>query len=153
MRSGAKRDMFYCPGFPEQNNDTLWVFTTGGAATGGFRVIGYSLAFRGAGRVRATNITESVNPSPYLINGQEYQPGPGQRVLIADATLSVGTNEVDRTRNRYTAINGAWVGHRTPHLNGRIPAGGNLTFMDGHTEWRPFDKMRIRTVGDPPFWW
>ena len=154
--NGAKRDMFYCPGFPEQNNDSLWIFTTRTAdtpATNGFRVIGYSLAFKGSGRVTPANITESLTPAPYRIDGRELQPKPSERVLIADAILSIGANEADRRQNRYTNIDGGWRGHRAPHLNGRIPAGGNIAFLDGHIEWRRFEKMRVRTTGGPSFWW
>lgn len=154
LKNGAKREVFYCPGMPEQDNDTLWNFTAGEAGTGGYRVIGYAVAFRGAGRVRLTNVTESLAPAPYRIGNAEYQPPPSARVLSADATLSIGSNERDRTRNRYAEIYGGWSKpHRSPHLNGKIPAGGNLVFLDGHTEWKPFERMRVRTELEPPFWW
>ena len=153
LQSGATREMFYCPGFPEQNNDTLWLFTARDSVTNGYRVVGYSLAFKGSGRVAPTNLTESLTPAAYRIGGNEIQPKPSERVLIADATLSAGSNEVDRRQNRYTNVSGGWMSHRSAHLNGRIPAGGNLVFLDGHTEWKPFERMRVRTVGDPSFWW
>lgn len=38
-------------------------------------------------------------------------------------------------------------------MAGRLPAGGNLLFLDGHVAWRRFQEMRIRTVGEPAFWW
>jgi len=154
IRYGATRDVFYCPGVPEQNSDELWNFTAGVAGTNGFRVTGYALAFKGAGRVRATNVTESLAPIPYRIGNTEVQPPPSERVVSADATLSVGSNEADRARNRYTAVfGGSTTPHRSPHLAGKLPAGGNLVFLDGHTEWKPFQKMRVRTEADPTFWW
>ena len=52
-----------------------------------------------------------------------------------------------------TKVDGGWKGHQAPHLNGRFPSGGNLLMADGHGEWRRFDKMRVRTDGDPTFWW
>lgn len=40
------------------------------------------------------------------------------------------------------------------------PYGGNIGFVDGHVEWRPFEKMQIRHItsnnylnGDPHWWW
>jgi type II secretory pathway pseudopilin PulG len=154
MQNGATREILYCPGFPEQNNLILWTFTAGASSTNGFRIIGYAMAFKGAGRIRSTNTTESLTPAPYRIGDGEYQPGPSERVLIADATLSIGSNENDRARNRYADIKGGWQhGHRAPHLNGKVPAGGNLVFLDGHTDWKRFQKMRVRTTGDPSFWW
>ena len=154
MENGATRENFYCPGFPEQNNDQLWKFTAGDSINSGFRVTGYAMAFRRAGRVRATNTTESLNPAPYRVGNTEYQVPSSERVLIADATLSMGANETDRSKNNYTRIFGGWnKPHRAAHLNGQMPAGGNLVFLDGHAEWRPFEKMRVRTDGNPPFWW
>ncbi|MCP5522996.1 MAG: type II secretion system protein [Verrucomicrobiales bacterium] len=87
-------------------------------------------------------------------NGATLQPGPTERVVVADATISEGDNEVDRTKNQYTDIDGGWKGHRSPHLaSGNMPAGGNLLMLDGHTEWRAFNKMVVRTTGSPSFWW
>jgi hypothetical protein len=119
----------------------------------GYRVIGYAVAFKGAGRVTPTNITESMEPAPYRVAGQEINPGPSERVLAADGTLSIGANENDRTKNRYTKVDGGWAGHQSPHLQGKLPAGGNSVYLDGHSEWKKFDKLRVRTTGDPAFWW
>jgi type II secretory pathway pseudopilin PulG len=152
--NGASRETFYCPGNPEQNDDILWSFTAGTSVTSGFRVIGYALAFRSAGRVRATNITESLTPDALRLGNFLHQPAPSERVLIADATLSMGSDERARNKNNYTRIFGGWnKPHRSAHLNGSLPAGGNLVFLDGHTEWKRFEKMRVRTDGNPTFWW
>jgi prepilin-type processing-associated H-X9-DG protein len=35
-----------------------------------------------------------------------------------------------------------------------MPVGGNLLFLDGHSSWKTFKKMVVRTDGsDPSFWW
>ncbi|HEY1921421.1 MAG TPA: type II secretion system protein [Tepidisphaeraceae bacterium] len=44
------------------------------------------------------------------------------------------------------------------HLNGATPEGGNILFMDGHADWRPFSQMHKRAFaaqgsGNPTFWW
>ncbi len=163
VKNGGRRSILYCPGFSKQNNDELWAFSTGVTNeeardnASGYRVIGYAVAFKGAGRVHLTNQTESMEPSPYRIGGVDYQPGPSERVLAADGTLSIGENELDRTKNRYTKVDGGWRGHQAPHLAGKVPAGGNLVFLDGHSEWKKFEKMRVRTTGNsgstPAFWW
>jgi prepilin-type N-terminal cleavage/methylation domain-containing protein len=160
--NGAKRKILYCPGFPKQDNDELWRFTTDSVnettrANNGYRVAGYQFAWEFAARVRRTNITESLNPRSWKMrDNTELNPGMSERVIIADATISDGENEKDRTRNRYTKIDGGWAGHRTPHLNGRspqLPLGGTLLYGDGHTAWRKFEKMMVRTDGGPSFWW
>jgi prepilin-type N-terminal cleavage/methylation domain-containing protein/prepilin-type processing-associated H-X9-DG protein len=160
VKNGGTRNILYCPGFSKQNNDTLWSFTTGQTnevATdnaSGYRVIGYAVAFKGAGRVKLTNITESMNPAPIRSGGVELDISPDQRVVSADATLSDNGNEKDRTKNRYTNIDGGWKGHQSAHLNGKLPAGGNLLYLDGHAQWKKFDKMVVRTDGSSPhFWW
>ncbi len=159
---GGRRTILYCPAFMKQNDQELWRFTTGQTnevATDnaqGYRVIGYAVAFKGSGRVRLTNITESLNPAAWKMpDGSTYEPGPSARVVVADATISNGGNENIRTANRYTGIRGGWSKpHDTSHLQGKLPSGGNLLFLDGHAEWRKFQVMRIRTDGtEPHFWW
>jgi prepilin-type N-terminal cleavage/methylation domain-containing protein/prepilin-type processing-associated H-X9-DG protein len=158
---GGKRDILYCPGFSKQNNDTLWSFTTGVTnelapdKNSGYRVIGYAVTFKGAGRVRLTNITESFNPVPWkLADGTLYNAPPAQRVISSDGTLSNGENMLDRARNTYTKIDGGWHGHQAAHLDGKLPAGGNNLYLDGHAEWLNFQRMVVRTDNNPPaFWW
>lgn len=160
--NGSKRALLYCPAFTKQNNDVLWGTLTGvslgetATRETGYRVAGYAFAWEKAGRVRETNITESLNPKPWkMTDGSFYNPGSSERVIIADATISEGENLNDRTKNRYKNINGGWAGHQAAHLlnNGKIPEGGTLAFADGHTEWRKFNKMVVRTTGSPSFWW
>lgn len=160
VKNGGTRAILYCPAFAKQNNNQLWSFSTGvtneviaNDNAGGYRVIGYAVAFKGSGRIRATNITESLNPAPWRIGGVDVNVGPSERTVVADGTISTGANETDRTKNRYKGINGGWAGHQTPHLDGKLPAGGNRLFLDGHTEWTKFNLMRVRTDGDPSFWW
>ena len=160
--NGAQRHVLYDPGFPKQDNNELWKFTTDslGETTirdQGYRVAGYQFAWLYAARIRTTNITEkSVNPKSWKMkDGSEINPGPSERVSVADAVISEGENETDRTRNRYSKINGGWAGHQSAHLNssGKLPEGGNLSFADGHVQWQKFEKMRVRTDGGPTFWW
>jgi prepilin-type N-terminal cleavage/methylation domain-containing protein/prepilin-type processing-associated H-X9-DG protein len=161
VRNGGTRGILYCPGFTKQNNDELWAFTTQNTNElaqdddTGYRVIGYAVAFKNSGRIRLTNITESFNPAPWhMADGSIVNPSPTERVQVADATLSTGENEVDRSLNRYTGIDGGWRGHQSAHLGAnRVPVGGNLLFLDGHAEWRRFEQMKVRTIGTPSFWW
>ena len=158
--NGAQRHILYCPAFAKQDNDELWKFTTDSVTettrnNSGYRVAGYAFAWKYSGRVKETNITESLNPKPWkLTGGIDYNPGPSERIIIADGTLSQGNNEKDRARNRYVKIDGGWRGHQAAHLGARqIPEGGNLLFSDGHVAWQKFDKMVVRTTGEPSFWW
>jgi len=164
VQSGMTRKICYCPGFAKQDCNELWRFTTSPPSTNdlapdnatGYRVIGYAMAFKNSPRVRETNITESLNPKPWKIGGVEYDVGPSERVIAADGTLSNGENERDRTRNSYKRVLGGWSdqqGHQSAHLEGKLPSGGGLLFLDGHAQWRKFKDMAVRTTGDPAFWW
>lgn len=165
VKNGGGRHVLYCPGFMKQDNNELWAFSTSTEAeiaadnAGGYRVIGYAVAFKGSGRIKSTNITESMNPAPWKITATtDFDPGPSERVVAADATLSIGENEKVRTSNRYVKVDGGWKGHQTAHLNGKnYPEGGNLLLLDGHSEWKKFEKMVVRTSGNtastPAFWW
>ena len=157
--NGGQRNILYCPGFEKQNNNQLWSFTTGvtnevaGETANGYRVIGYAVAFKGSGRIKATNITEGFNPKPWIIAGQEFEPGPSSRVVVADATLSNSANRSGGGRN-FTKVDGGWAGHSSAHLNGQLPAGGNVLMLDGHAEFRKFAQQEVRTDGSAPhFWW
>ena len=153
-QSGSQRNIMYDPGFPEQNNSELWSFVPPY-----FRVIGYAMTFPGTASVSETNTNPSIIPGPITYNGTNYPaPSPSLRVLAACATISrVGEgNVVNRAANHYIGIEGGWAKkHRTAHLEGLLPSGGNLGMLDGHVEWRKFGKMIPRTNpgGSPYFWW
>ncbi len=162
VKNGGNRRILYCPGFAKQDSDELWTFTTGQTnelaadTAGGYRVIGYAVAFKGSGRVKLTNITESFNPAPWkMAGGLEINPGPSERILAADGILSAGGNETDRTKNNFTKVTGGWSqAHSSPHMTGKVPTGGNALMLDGHSEWRIFKKMVVRTTdANPAFWW
>jgi len=78
-------------------------------------------------------------------------------VLVADGTISIGGDEQNRAANRYTGIQGAFAEadllHEAAHLGiGGVPEGGNVSFLDGHVEWRKFDDMHVITYDSPSFW-
>ncbi len=155
-QNGAQRHILYDPAFWKQDTTNLWDFSSN------YRVIGYAMTFPFAGRVNATNINTTLQPKAFTVSGVLIQPTPSDSVMLADATLS-------NTENRNSAsavyqgrgLGGGWTdpgGHRTSHMAGKVPAGGNLSFIDGHNEWRKWLKMSVRTDGNaagvnPCFWW
>jgi prepilin-type processing-associated H-X9-DG protein len=149
-KSGSARHIMYCPGFPAQDCDELWFF-----ATNVFRVIGYGMTFAGTATLNPTNENRKTIPQAIKVGGITYPAPPSsERVLMADATLSNGNNEANRSGNGYTAVQGGWSKlHRSPHLKGTIPDGANLAMLDGHVEWRKFPQMHVRTLSGPYFWW
>ena len=143
---GGKRSILYCPSFPFFNSDEVWNF----ADT--FRVIGFAVTFKNTAKLVVTNVNERFNPGSLQFGGTTIPIIPTDRELVVDATLSVGKDNFDRIMAGWI-VNGKVVANRTSHLEGRKAAGGNILFLDGHTRWRKFKLMTIRTSGEPNFWY
>jgi prepilin-type processing-associated H-X9-DG protein len=163
-QNGGQRHVLYCPGFPDQDNDELWNFAVSPppprVATSGFRVIGYAMTFPGTATLMETNENFSIIPQGIkYVTTMMPAPSPSTRPLLADATVSKPgqANLKNLAANTYVGIQGGWSKlHRTAHMEGTLPAGGNVGMLDGHVEWVNFKKMLPRTdvgSGSPIFWW
>lgn len=151
---GAPKEVMYCPGtaprFQPANNEDLWEYY----APGSIHVIGYAPTFPGSPSLVATNVNATSIPQPVRLGAVTLPPPlASQRVLVADATLA-------NPAGNYTFIVGGYAkaAHLSPHLNGYLPSGGNLGMLDGHVEWRNFDRMQQRTDASTPgsrpaFYW
>ncbi len=154
-QNGAQRHVLYCPSFKEQDNDVLWGGTNGFNGSG-HRVLGYATTFPGAPSLHLTNQNSSIVPQAI---GLMAAPTVTDRVMLGDAVISKAgeNNPAARATYTYRGIKGGWSElHNTPHLEKNLPSGGNLCMLDGHVEWRKFQKMGPRTLvlGDAPtFWW
>ena len=140
------KEVAYCPQgeFPEK--DMLWE----GFASGGFRAIGYVLLLPGTPSVNPSELNDTLVPKPYLgMDGKPRNPGAAQKELAVDATISLGYLNFSKVQGM------APTPHRANHLEGEKPAFGNVVFLDGHVETRPFAQM-VNHVVDPRrawFWW
>ena len=154
VSSGTQRHVMYDPGFPDQDNDTLWNFVPNT-----YRVIGYAMTFPGTGlddsMLMVTNQNPSIIPQAITYGAVTYPaPSPTDRPLLTCATLSYHNNVANRNGNVYVGIDGGWSKpHRTAHLNGIIPSGGNIGMLDGSGRWVKFPAMIPRTLAYPYFWW
>ncbi len=167
----------YCPGtstrFDDSDNLRLWWWANGGNPsqnTPAYRVLGYAMAIPGTAALLATNVNKSIHPTPIQFGPITVMPGPPtERVLTADATLSLNQQRNPDQRNSYEYVNitgGSYPKpHITAHLDKRLPLGGNIGMLDGHVEWRKFRDMTVRGYGGatpgvaqdngtcPTFWW
>lgn len=159
---GFQRNILFCPSYARQNSDQYWdiyLYRNWGP----YRVLGYVLALENAPRLivydQQTRLTVSTRRPAYAGGfGPSVTPPLSETVLVADATLSWGTDEDHPAANIFTDITGADPNnpHSAPHLDGTLPAGCNLLMLDGHAQWREFAEMKIRTVDNnpwPAFWW
>ncbi len=154
LTGGGERDMFFCPSGPVEDREELWRFgdQSQGEDAAGFRVIGYVILFQGAPGVDPRFVNRRAgDPPPYQDGRSVVYPSVTTRELVVDAVLSDGPS---RTANFHSIQGGSVNPDRTNHLDGTLPAGGNIGFLDGHVEWRPFADMRSdRHQGSPRFWW
>jgi prepilin-type processing-associated H-X9-DG protein len=126
------------------------------------RVLGYVFATPGVPGVEPFYSVFTSPPPKWTFIPQvatNYSmANPENLAYIVDTTLSVGTNP-NRDLNQYSGIVGAaWQQpHQSAHMRGNMTEGGNLMMLDGHVEWRRFEKMMVRNsdVADsqPAFWW
>jgi len=143
--NGTQRHIMYDPSFNNQDADALWNFTNNPFV----RVTGYVVTFpdvanyhKVSSQLIISNMNFSFAATQLKINtfgGTMPAPSPSDRVLISCAIISVKTSTTDLGSDSFNAVTGAWSDrHQTAHLNGVIPAGGNLTMLDNHVEWRKF---------------
>jgi prepilin-type N-terminal cleavage/methylation domain-containing protein len=149
LRTGMQRHVLYCPSAWIQDNDTLYIDWS---RNNGYFVLGYSFWMKGVGGIDAKYAQERLTSG--------LNTNVAQAVLVADATCSENVNtKADGSYaggGSFTQIIGGWVQpHRTSHLDGRLPAGGQLLYLDGHISWQKFRAMRVRTSAgfEPQFWW
>jgi len=167
LQYGMKRPNFYCPGFPQLNNDRVW--NAGNT--------GYAQTLAGTFDIPPDDRNTSFNLQRITLDGSDptlgqagtvYNINPATRVLLADATLSLDTQTNLAQASNYNWVNldwagmqigtvyqyGIWSGGATAHMAGIVPAGGNTAMLDGHVEWRAFTNMMSRTRPHTVnFWW
>ncbi len=149
-----RRQIFYCPVFPEQDRDTLWKFPNG-TDTANFRVLGYVLMLKrpsGAGvdnlpvnnnlwvnrygklRVDSATYTTASTTAYGVFKG----PKDATKIVVAaDPVMSM----LGTTRQFWASGSEQ---HRTSHFNTKtkLPEGGNILFYDGHVGFRRWDEMK-----------
>lgn len=143
----------YCPasGFNYDDNNRLWVYNLNE-----IHVIGYFQTFPGTADVFPTNLNTTLTPQRVqLSGGAVLTPLASQRVLFADAVISTSNLLPPTPADNFTDVAGAYAKHhRTSHMDGALPAGGNAAMLDGHVEWRSFSVMVSRGPGaSGRYWW
>ena len=142
IADGCTRNVFYCPSYAQWNMDRTWNFWSYGNPP--FRILGYVYLIPGAGQNMSMS-QGSKSEVPYWKTNMINMPG---RPAPADQEAVVDEIVRDTTTLSFTAIS---VGEfatlnppilqRTSHLDGSLPAGGNILFGDGHAAWRSWYTM------------
>ena len=147
---GAPQQVMFCPGtaprFTDADNRRLYANYFNFAS----HITGYANTFQPyESNLNPTNVNTTLVQQPISFGTSLFPPA--KRVLLADATIGDRGNFMNIDGGFFSG--GRLKNHLTAHLNGNIPAGGNLGMLDGHVEWRKFQDMQVRTTTGPSFWW
>jgi len=155
------RALFYCPGgyVSAQNLDVWWNFA---GASGTIRESSYAWLISRNG---TTNFNAVTPVPPTIMSPPKVWLVKASKPTSSSDTISSAEMVVDTVVSLQGAISHAhdkwgpsfvtsststqpWgiKGYNSNHLNNRnvTAAGGNILFMDGHVEWRPFRNMDAR---------
>jgi prepilin-type processing-associated H-X9-DG protein len=159
LGNGATWQIFYCPDllnrFSQSNEYQLFWQWEGGPtlAAGDAAITQYAFTLPGSagyapgdpldGCFTNVNTNFAVNPPSWKLDVLTIPFGAlSSRVVAADPVIAITSG----TSTNWTDIEGSYpIHHTTAHMNGAEPAGGNLSFLDGHAEWRNFQYMIKRT--------
>jgi prepilin-type N-terminal cleavage/methylation domain-containing protein/prepilin-type processing-associated H-X9-DG protein len=173
LGTGMTREMFYCPSNAnhQKYNDLFWLFNNDTWRGGRFRdesgfiVSGYcfilEVAPPAAPRRAINRYQRDSMEKIWLKTTQEKNPA--MREVVVDSIMGAARAG---TRYGYTfsqvaggIYSESQVYDQTSHLKGDDPLGGNVGFLDGHTEWRRFEPemeggvAMPRYDGPPAFFW
>ena len=133
INSGSTRGVFYCPAFPEMNNDCCWS-PHGNSGGDAHYYLGYTWVIKRGDNVKSPSISP---PKGYVDKTNVEDPCDTE--LIFDVVLSFTSKGADKFYKIPADCTGNLPqGVRTSHLAGTVPSGGNIGFVDGHAEWRKF---------------
>jgi prepilin-type N-terminal cleavage/methylation domain-containing protein/prepilin-type processing-associated H-X9-DG protein len=155
--AGGRRQVLYCPGFTasaKKEDDFWWNFT----AAAQYRVTGYFwLMKRGD-----SDPEKPVPPEPpkqllTKLSLAATNSTLAETELVTDVTVSEGAGaRSDKFTGVYTAnpqqLPRGW---NTSHMSTKVPAGGNILFLDSHVAWRNFNAMEawVHWSNNRHFWY
>jgi prepilin-type N-terminal cleavage/methylation domain-containing protein/prepilin-type processing-associated H-X9-DG protein len=136
MANGLSQNVFYCPADSAFDCTNTWDFNPG------FRITGYVWLLPGAGAN-----TGGVPEAPFWKTNILVIPAIGG---VGGQNPSTAEDVVDDVIQ--DTANGSWdpiplgglpanIVQRTSHMQGKLPAGGNILFLDTHVQWRRFNQM------------
>ena len=154
--NGTTPDICYCPANPTITRTIFWNYNNSGlgnySTANTYRVLGYVFAFTNTGSLYPTNMTDSLHPGGYMVDGQNVNPPLSQRVLVADAMTSNDYNENKNLVSFVHCHDGVFPPYITDssHLNGTTADGNNMLFADSHVDWRNLHdpNLVVRSTGN-----
>lgn len=163
IENGASRKVFFDPANRSFNSDIVWNFgvanAPGASVQSSFRITGYVWLLPGCGIkvVAAPAFGEERFWRTNIMGSPVERPSKSEVCVDIVAADLTGASPYAR----FTDIGGlpktgsSDVVQRTSHLDGKLPAGGNDLFLDGHVKWRDWrtiwnNKHPLKWFGTNP---
>jgi prepilin-type N-terminal cleavage/methylation domain-containing protein len=175
LGTGLTREIFYCPSNSnhQKYNDFFWEYANNSwdgkkfTSMNGYIVSGYCYILElalssGSSRPEIVRYEEDSEQKIWLKTDMESHPA--SRELVIDSIMGVPQANTLYGRNFGQVPGGIWAEHQvydqTSHLKSdEEPLGGNIGFLDSHTEWRHFKPdmesgvAMPRYGNNPGFFW
>jgi prepilin-type N-terminal cleavage/methylation domain-containing protein/prepilin-type processing-associated H-X9-DG protein len=137
IECGARKHMFFCPSgdFGGVKEDKYWNYTPD------FSVTGYWWLNK-----RTQGNFPPLIDRRYLVHTHEEDP----------AEIELGSDAVIARNDVFYGVIGGLgptCPHRTNHMKGLDPVGGNILFLDGHARWRLLEDMEMHATAPWPDHW
>ena len=174
ISTGLTREIFYCPSNSnhQKYNDLFWLFANNSwngtkfTSDSGYIVSGYCYILQ---------VIPTATPRPEIVRYEAdseqkiwlrdtLAKQPASRELVIDSIMGMPQSNTKYGRNFGLVPGGIYaesqVYDQTSHLKtDEEPLGGNIGFLDSHTEWRHFrpeveSGVAVPRYGDSPgFFW
>jgi hypothetical protein len=172
LGTGLTREIFYCPANSnhQKYNDFFWEYANNSwdgkkfASENGYIVSGYCYILQTTtdSRPEIVRYEDDSEQKIWLKNNLEKQPA--MRELVIDSIMGVPKSGTLYGRDFGKVPGGIYSLHgvydQTSHLKSdEEPLGGNIGFLDSHTEWRHFKPdiesgvAMPRYGNNPGFFW
>ncbi|MBN1973874.1 MAG: type II secretion system protein [Sedimentisphaerales bacterium] len=177
LATGMTREMFYCPSnnTHQKQNDLFWLFDNETwdpnkkrfTRESGFICSGYPFVLQldpSTHSSRPEIVSYASDPIKKQWVKSIMDKQPAMREVVIDSIMGVPASNQKYGRDFVNVPGGIYtsdrVYDRTNHLEkGKDPVGGNIGFLDGHTEWRAFNPeirngAAVPRYGNSPgFFW
>ena len=174
LSTGMTREMFYCPSNSahQKDNDVFWMYNNKSWDSSrnrftdetGFIVSGYDyiLQLSHGSRQPIVEYTSDSLPKKWVKSTMDSMPS--MREVVIDSIMGIPQSNTKYGREFESIPGGIYsqtgIYDRSSHLvSNQEPAGGNIGFLDGHGEWRPFNPEMNngvavpRYANNPGFFW
>ena len=174
LGTGMTREIFYCPSNNnhQKYNDLFWLYDN--QSWNGRRFTNYgNNSFIVSGYCYILESTQGNRPDIVRYEGDSerkiwlktnQEKHPALRELCIDSIMGIPQSNTKYGRNFGQVPGGIYAGSQvydqTSHLKSdEEPLGGNIGFLDGHTDWRHFDPdiesgVAVPRYGTTPgFFW